>query len=214
MEDISGSDQDCENVGLHISLTCIQHRYMSNLSSCNPDACDLTLDPNTANTKLILSEENRKATLVEDPQPYPHHPERFEHYEQALCRESLTGRCYWEAEWSGWVDIAVTYKGISRKGRSDDCDYGLNDKSWTVSCVKGRYTLWYDKVSIDIRVPFSKSNRTGVYVDMSAGTLSYYSISDAHTLTHIHTFNTTFTEPLYVGIGFFYNNCSVCLYQI
>ncbi|KAL1281559.1 hypothetical protein QQF64_000362 [Cirrhinus molitorella] len=45
-------------------------------------ACDLTLDPNTANTKLILSDGNRKATLVEDPQPYPDHPERFEHYEQ------------------------------------------------------------------------------------------------------------------------------------
>ncbi len=115
MEDISGSDQDCENVGFHTSLTCIQQRYMSNLSSCNPDACDLTLDPNTANTKLILSEEKRKATLVEDPQPYSHHPERFEHYEQALCRESLTGRCYWEAEWSGWVDIAVTRGGKSTK---------------------------------------------------------------------------------------------------
>ncbi|XP_073697818.1 protein NLRC3-like [Garra rufa] len=177
-------------------------------------ACDLTLDPNTANTKLILSEDNRKATLVEDPQPYPDHPERFEHYEQVLCGESLTGRCYWEAEWSGYVDIAVTYKGISRKGRSDDCDYGLNNKSWTVSCVKGRYTHWYDKVSVDILVPFSKSTRVGVYVDVSAGALSFYSVSDTHTLTHLHTFNTTFTEPLYAGIGVFYNNCSVCLCQI
>ncbi|XP_043112421.1 NACHT, LRR and PYD domains-containing protein 12-like isoform X2 [Puntigrus tetrazona] len=177
-------------------------------------ACDLTLDPNTANTKLILSEENRKATLVENPQPYPDHPERFEHYEQVLCRESLTGRCYWEAEWSGWVDIAVTYKGISRKGRSDDCDYGLNDKSWTVSCVKGRYTLWYDKISVDIFLPLSKSTRIGVYLDWSAGSLSFFSVSDTHTLTHLHTFNTTFTEPLYAGIGVFYNNCSVYLCQI
>ncbi|MGL5902995.1 MAG: SPRY domain-containing protein, partial [Cetobacterium sp.] len=41
------------------------------------------------------------------------------------------------------------------------------------------------------------SNRVGVYVDVSAGTLSFYSVSD--TLTHLHTFNTTFTEPLYAG---------------
>ncbi|XP_059410937.1 protein NLRC3-like [Carassius carassius] len=177
-------------------------------------ACDLTLDSNTANTKLILSENNRKATLVEDHQSYPGHAERFEHYEQVLCVESLTGRCYWEAEWSGWVDIAVTYKGISRKGRSDDCDYGLNDKSWSLSCIKGRYTVWYDKISIDIPVPLPQSNRVGVYLDVSAGILSFYSVSDTHTLTHLHTFNTTFTEPLYAGIGVFYNNCSVCLCQI
>ncbi|CAM4457440.1 hypothetical protein PO909_016435 [Leuciscus waleckii] len=177
-------------------------------------ACDLTLDPNTANAKLILSDDKRKATLVEEPQPYPDHPERFENYEQVLSRESLTGRCYWEAEWSGWVDIAVTYKGISRKGRSDDCDYGLNKKSWSVSCIKGRFTVWYDKISIDIPVPLSGSTRVGVYVDVSAGTLSFYSVSDTHTLTHLHTFNTTFTEPLYAGIGVFYSNCSVYLCQI
>jgi len=41
------------------------------------DACDLTLDPNTANTHLILSEENSKITYVEECQPYPDHPERF-----------------------------------------------------------------------------------------------------------------------------------------
>ncbi|KAK7165611.1 hypothetical protein R3I93_005622 [Phoxinus phoxinus] len=177
-------------------------------------ACDLTLDPNTANAKLMLSDENRKASLVEEPQPYPYHPERFENYEQVLSRESLTGRYYWEAEWSGWVDIAVTYKGISRKGRSDDCDYGLNKKSWTLSCIKDRFTVWYDKISIDITVPSPQSNRVGVYLDWPAGTLSFYSISDTHTLTHLHTFNTTFTEPLYAGIGVFYSNCSVYLCQM
>ncbi|XP_077053637.1 protein NLRC3-like [Siphateles boraxobius] len=177
-------------------------------------ACDLTLDPNTANAKLILSDDNRKATLVEEPQPYPDHPERFENYEQVLSRESLTGRCYWEAEWSGWVDIAVTYKGISRKGRSDDCDYGLNGKSWSLTCIKGRFTVWYDKISIDMPVSLTGSTRVGVYVDVLAGTLSFYSVSDTHTLTHLHTFNTTFTEPLYAGIGVFYSNSSVYLCQI
>ncbi|XP_073697705.1 NLR family CARD domain-containing protein 3-like [Garra rufa] len=177
-------------------------------------ACDLTLDPNTANAKIILSEENRKATLVEEPQLCPDHPERFELYEQVLCQERLTGRCYWEAEWSGWVDIAVAYKAISRKGKSDDCDYGLNDKSWTLSCVKGRYTVWYDKISIEVPVPLPQSSRVGVYVDWSAGSLSFYSVSDTHTLTHLHTFNTTFTQPLYAGFAVFYSNSSVRLCQI
>ncbi|XP_067296657.1 NLR family CARD domain-containing protein 3-like [Pseudorasbora parva] len=192
------------NHGEHFRITPGLQKY----------ACVLTLDPNTAYTKLILSDENRKATLVEELQPYPDHPERFELYEQVLSRESLTGRCYWEAEWSGYVDIAMTYKGLSRKGRGDDCDYGLNKKSWTLSCVKGRFTLWYDKVSIDIPVPLSKSTRVGVFLDWPAGTLSYYSICDKHTLTHLHTFNNTFTEPLYAGIGVFYSNCSVYLCQV
>ncbi|KTG02171.1 hypothetical protein cypCar_00034320, partial [Cyprinus carpio] len=79
--------------------------------------CDLTMDPDTANTKLILSEENRKVTYVDEDQPYPDHPERFNKRPHVLCRERLSGRCYWEAEWSGQADISVTYKGICRKGK-------------------------------------------------------------------------------------------------
>ncbi|XDV25742.1 hypothetical protein PO909_029608, partial [Leuciscus waleckii] len=88
-------------------------------------ACDLTLDPNTAHTRLILSEENRKVTHVKDYQSYPDHSERFDTWSQVLCSESLSGRCYWEAEWSGHkAVISVTYKRISRKGVSEDCVFG------------------------------------------------------------------------------------------
>ncbi|KAJ8361795.1 hypothetical protein AAFF_G00420440, partial [Aldrovandia affinis] len=48
-------------------------------------------------------------------QLYPDHPERFDSRAQVLCREGLSGRSYWEAEWRGaGVDIAVSYKEISR----------------------------------------------------------------------------------------------------
>ncbi|KAF4114004.1 hypothetical protein G5714_004227 [Onychostoma macrolepis] len=82
-------------------------------------ACFLTLDPNTANTQLILSEENRKVTRVEGKQSYPDHPDRFDAYAQVLCRDKVCGRCYWEIEWSGgdYAFISVSYKTISRKGR-------------------------------------------------------------------------------------------------
>ncbi|KAL0202326.1 hypothetical protein M9458_000344, partial [Cirrhinus mrigala] len=89
-------------------------------------ACDLTLDPNTAHTQLILSEENKKITYAKDPQMYPDHPDRFELYEQVLSRESLTGRCYWEVEWSGSGHVAVAYKENNRKG-GNDCRFGLNE---------------------------------------------------------------------------------------
>uniref|UniRef100_A0A671S4N3 NACHT, LRR and PYD domains-containing protein 12-like n=1 Tax=Sinocyclocheilus anshuiensis TaxID=1608454 RepID=A0A671S4N3_9TELE len=164
--------------------------------------CDLTMDPDTANTKLILSEENRKVTFVDEDQPYPDHPERFNKRPHVLCRERLSGRCYWESEWSGQADISVTYKGICRKGKGAECVFGFNDISWCLICSDEPFALWSDYRHIDTRVTSGSCRKVGVYVDVSAGTLSFYSISDTHTLTHIYTFNTTFTETLYVGFGF------------
>ncbi|XP_042576949.1 stonustoxin subunit beta-like, partial [Cyprinus carpio] len=175
------------------------------------DACDLTLDPNTANTRLILSEGNKKMTCVKDHQPYPDHPERFDSLEQVLCRESLTGQCFWEVELRGWGHVAVTYKGINRKKRSD-CRFGYNEKSWNLYCCDTIYSVWHNNDKTNIPHP-SSSDRVGVYLDWSAGSLSFYSVSDTHTLTHLHTINTTFTEPLYAGFRL-YPDSSVSLCQI
>ncbi|XDV42412.1 hypothetical protein PO909_011081 [Leuciscus waleckii] len=175
-------------------------------------ACDLTLDPNTAHARLTIFEGNKKTTCVKEEHPYPDHPERFDHHEQVLCEERLTGRCYWEAEWSGWSHVAVSYKGINKKEGSDS-RFGLNEKSWNLYCCDTIYCAWHNNNNTNIPPSSPLSNRVGVYVDVLAGTLSFYSVSDAHTLTHLHTFNTTFTEPLYAGFGL-YNNSSVSLCQI
>ncbi|XP_029548451.1 NLR family CARD domain-containing protein 3-like [Salmo trutta] len=167
--------------------------------------CDLTLDPNTVNRLLSLSEENRKVTCRREEQPYPDHPERFEDCEQVLCREGLTGRCYWEAEWSGrGAYIGVTYKGISRRGGVNDCCLGYNDKSWSLDCSDNSYTVWHNNNPTTIDVPSSSSHRVGVYLDWSAGTLSFYRAS-SDTLTHLITFTSTFTEPLYPGFRLWYD---------
>ncbi|XP_042567596.1 NACHT, LRR and PYD domains-containing protein 12-like [Cyprinus carpio] len=177
-------------------------------------ACDLTLDLNTANTHLALSERNRKVTGVKEEQPYPDHPERFDKCRQVLCRESLSGCCYWEVEWSGLgLNISVTYKGISRKGDGDDCWLGFNEKSWRLDCIDNRFTARHNKMSTVIPAP-SSSHRVGVYLDWSAGVLSFYSVSDTNTLTHLHTFNSTFTEPLYAGFGvYFDSSVSLCEFK-
>ncbi|XP_037399466.1 NACHT, LRR and PYD domains-containing protein 3-like isoform X4 [Pygocentrus nattereri] len=165
-------------------------------------SCDVTLDPNTANTRLSLSEENRKVVFVEESQSYPDHPERFDYWSQVLCRESLTGRCYWEAEWSGRVYIAVTYKGIRRKGVSYDCEFGLNEKSWVLICSNNSFSVRHNEISTAVSAPSSQSNRVGVYLDCPAGSLSFYSVStETHRLTLLHTFSCSFTEPLYAGFG-------------
>uniref|UniRef100_A0A8C1YQJ1 Uncharacterized protein n=1 Tax=Cyprinus carpio TaxID=7962 RepID=A0A8C1YQJ1_CYPCA len=194
--------------GLHKCMSTHTHThtfsdvccYKCCLFLCS-DFCDLTLDPVTANKNLILSEDNRKVTYVEEYQAYPDHPERFERHPQVLSRESLSGRCYWEAEWSGQAEMSVAYKGISRKGKSRDCLLGFNNNSWCLSCINDTFCVWYNYYATDTDVPLSSLNRVAVYVDVSAGILSFYSVSDTHKLTHIHTFNNTFTEPLYAGFG-------------
>ncbi|XP_045571968.1 stonustoxin subunit beta-like [Salmo salar] len=172
--------------------------------------CDLTLDPNTVDRRLSLSEENRKVTWRREEQPYPDHPERFVGCRQVLCREGLTGRCYWEAEWSGReAVIGVTYKGISRRGEVNDCCLGCNDKSWSLTCSDNSYYACHDNNSTTIDVRSSSSHRVGVYLDWPAGTLSFYRAS-SDTLTHLITFTSTFTEPLYPGF-WVYNDSSVSL---
>ncbi|XP_048103994.1 stonustoxin subunit beta-like [Alosa alosa] len=177
------------------------------------DACELTLDPNTAHRNLSLSQTNRRVTFVREEQPYPDHPERFDCWYQVLCREGLSGRCYWEAEWSGGgAEIAVAYKSIKRKGKGNDCKVGVSDKSWSLICSGLSYSVRHKKKSIDKIAPSPRFSRVGVYLNWPAGTLSFYSVS-SDTLTHLYTFYSTFTEPLCPGF-YVWSDSPVSLCQI
>uniref|UniRef100_A0A8C4TF24 B30.2/SPRY domain-containing protein n=1 Tax=Erpetoichthys calabaricus TaxID=27687 RepID=A0A8C4TF24_ERPCA len=162
--------------------------------------CPLTLDINTAHRDLHLSEGNKKVTCEGTKAKYPDHPDRFDYWCQVLCRESLTGtRCYWEVEGSGlFIKIGVAYKGLSRKGDNDECRLGYNDKSWSLWSCDSQYSVCHNNKRTVISAPYSP--RIGVYLDWPAGSLSFYSVS--HTMTLLHRFNTSFTEPLYPGFGF------------
>ncbi|XP_042627779.1 tripartite motif-containing protein 16-like [Cyprinus carpio] len=167
-------------------------------------SCQLQMDPNTAHTKLKLSEKNRRASCSYKVQKYPDHPERFDGFHYILCREGLCGRCYWEVECSGDdCVIAVCYKGISRKGKSGDCRLGFNKKSWRLSCSQKNFCFLHDNNQVCI--PVVPSSRIGVYLDHRAGTLCFYRISK--TMTLLHRVQTTFTEPLYPAFGI--GDCSI-----
>uniref|UniRef100_A0A8C1AD18 Tripartite motif-containing protein 16 n=1 Tax=Cyprinus carpio carpio TaxID=630221 RepID=A0A8C1AD18_CYPCA len=157
----------------------------------------LTLNLNTVNNYLRLSENNRVITNTDTDQSYPDHPDRFDYYLQVLCRERVCGRCYWEIDWSGFgVCISVSYKSISRKRRSNECLFGYNDQCWSLYSSPSSYLFMHNKVETYLSVK-SISSRIGVFVDHGAGTLSFYSVSD--TMSLIHTVQTTFTQPLYPG---------------
>ncbi|XP_053176334.1 tripartite motif-containing protein 16-like [Scomber japonicus] len=157
---------------------------------------EITLDPNTVNTKLLLSEGNRKVEFTEQQQSYSSHTDRFTDYPQVLSRESLTGRCYWEVEWRGRgeVIVAVAYKNISRAGR--ESVFGYNDKSWSLWCDTNSYRFYFNNIKTPVSGP--DSSRVGVYLDHRAGILSFYSVSE--TMTLLHRVQTTFTQPLYAGL--------------
>ncbi|XP_044211841.1 tripartite motif-containing protein 16-like [Thunnus albacares] len=163
-------------------------------------SCEITLDPNTAYTYLLLSEGNRKATYMSQQQS-SRHPDRFTNWSQVLSRESLTGRCYWEVEWrGGGVRVAVAYKNISRAGNSNECGFGFNDKSWMLDCNTNSYKFWFNNIRTPVSGP--GSSRVGVYLDHRAGILSFYSVSE--TMTLLHRVQKTFTQPLYAGLRPYY----------
>uniref|UniRef100_A0A8C6UF82 Tripartite motif-containing protein 16-like n=1 Tax=Neogobius melanostomus TaxID=47308 RepID=A0A8C6UF82_9GOBI len=135
-------------------------------------SAEITLDPNTAHTLLKLTDGNRRATFMREDQRYPDHQDRFSLCYQVLSRESLTGRCYWEVEWSGSVvSLAVSHRDIQRKN----------------SNIFGS----------DVSGPIS--SRIGVYLDHGAGALSFYSVQN-QTMTLLHRVQTRFTQPLYAGV--------------
>uniref|UniRef100_A0A673C6G2 B30.2/SPRY domain-containing protein n=1 Tax=Sphaeramia orbicularis TaxID=375764 RepID=A0A673C6G2_9TELE len=183
---------------------------------CPSDFCELTLDPNTANERLKLSENNKKGEGVEEVQSYPDHQDRFEVCPQLMCSTGLTGRCYWEVQWSGNVEISVTYRGIRRKGDSLDCRFGENDQSWSLNCDAGGYRAWHKNectVLLQSSSSSSSSSSSGtvsVYVDCPAGSVSFYEVS-SDKLIHLHTFKTTLTEPLFGGFGLWSPGSTVCL---
>ncbi|XP_061571825.1 neoverrucotoxin subunit alpha-like [Cololabis saira] len=160
-------------------------------------SCELTIDTNTVNKNIKLSEDNRKMTWLKENQSYPDHPDRFDEWPQLLCRDPLTGCRYWEVEWQGRVAIAVSYRGIGKRGDEKDCVFGRNKQSWSLECFDdGRYSVIHNDREV---ASFSSvSNRVVVHVNYPAGTLSFYSVSSDR-LKHLHTFNNTFTEPLYPG---------------
>ncbi|XP_051985235.1 tripartite motif-containing protein 16-like protein isoform X2 [Xyrauchen texanus] len=158
-------------------------------------------DENTVHKNLCLSEGNRVIATTRSIQPYPDHPDRFDYHYQVLSKDSVCGRCYWEVERIGWVGISVSYKSISRKGRDQDCEFGCNGQSWSLFCSDISCTFWHNNINTKLPV-VPKSSKIGVYLDHSAGTLSFYNVSD--TMTLIHSVHTAFTQPLYPGFWFNY----------
>ncbi|XP_072296693.1 NLR family CARD domain-containing protein 3-like [Eucyclogobius newberryi] len=186
--------------------------------------CELTLDPNTAHRRLHLSEDKRTVELSESEQ-VPDHEDRFTDCPQVLASSGLRGRCYWEVQCWGNVDVAVSYRGIRRRGKSEKCEFGLNDQSWRMRIWGGKYYFMHNEkerpefMSSLRRYKLSplfppNTSRVGVFLDSEAGALSFYQVLSGGELSHLHTFSSSFTEPLFPGFRLRRLNSSVSLVKL
>ncbi|XP_023254887.1 NLR family CARD domain-containing protein 3-like [Seriola lalandi dorsalis] len=209
MELLSAVQKDVEH--LTISFDANAECFLK--SALKNYACKITLDPNTAHSLLSISGDSKTMTRMETAQPYPDSPERFTDWGQVLCKEGLSARCYWEVEWTGeWTGIGVAYKGILKKNNGKFRPvFGYNNQSWGLRYYQGKYTAWYNNEAT-VTVPYFNSKRVGVFLDWSAGTLSFYAVS-SNAMTHLHTFHAEFSEPLYPGFRLGFANTSLSLRQ-
>ncbi|KAM9354925.1 uncharacterized protein KZ484_013084 [Pholidichthys leucotaenia] len=180
---------------IHSSFTC----SLSRSSVPVVDGTEIEVDINTINQNLQLSNNKKKVTVVDEEQGYPYRSERFNPCTQLLCTSGLTGRCYWEVECIGDVNVAVAYKITGRKGCN--CQFGMDHLSWNLYCSEDCYHVTHENERVDLPRPSSSStvsHRVGVYVDCPAGVLSFYRVM-SNKLVHLYTFNTTFKKPLFPG---------------
>ncbi|XP_074534072.1 NLR family CARD domain-containing protein 3-like [Halichoeres trimaculatus] len=170
-------------------------------SSLRKYASPLTMDLRSAHSLLTFSEDKRTMTRTTTAQLYPDSPDRFTDWGQVICEEPLSSRCYWEVEWTGErTGVGAAYRGISRKAKGNESVLGYNDRSWSLRYCHGKFTAWHNRDDQGpIPVPYFPSKRVGVFLDWPGGTLSFYAVSCDHTMTHLHTFHASFSEPLYAG---------------
>lgn len=158
----------------------------------------VTLDPVTAHCFLRLLQNNSKVNNASPwQQSYPEHPERFEHWRQVLSEESFyMGRHYFEVEFKGEVIyIGVTYNSIDRKGTESNSTITGNDFSWTLKWNGKEFSAWHSDVETPLKT--EKFSRIGVYINYQRGTVGFYGVKD--TMTLLHRFEGTFSEPLYAA---------------
>ncbi|KAL7878904.1 hypothetical protein AOLI_G00098780 [Acnodon oligacanthus] len=172
----------------------------------------LTLDPDTAHPKLLLSAENRQVEYSEIQQAYPENDSRFTVFPQVLGSKALCqGRHYWEMEVSldeGRWKVGVSDGQIVRKGQKDSCRIGFYPNSWCLVCEKGKVEALHDKMTSAVCA--TGLQKVGILLDFEEGCLTFYSVAEEGTLTLLYSFQHTFSEPLYPALAVSKTQLSMC----
>ncbi|XP_054981470.1 E3 ubiquitin-protein ligase TRIM11 isoform X1 [Sorex araneus] len=150
---------------------------------------DVTLDADTANPELVLSEDGRSVRRGELRQALPDSPARFDPGPCVLGREQLSaGRHYWEVEVgerASWA-LGVCREDADRKERGE---LFAGNGFWVLAFLGG-CSGSSGRAFSPLRDP---PRRVGVFLDYEAGHLSFYSVTDGSLLY-------TFPETSFSGV--------------
>ncbi|XP_077327123.1 E3 ubiquitin-protein ligase TRIM39-like [Lithobates pipiens] len=168
------------------------------------EAADILMDVNTVHNYLHISDDRKTVYWSDIDQNHPETPERFQDYPQVLSSQSFSsGRHYWEVdvgESDRWR-VGMCYPSIDRSG--DWSFIGNNGKSWCLYREGDQYGVRYRHKPIPYLGNIC-SNRFRICLEYEAGRISFYDLGDP--IHPLHTFTTTFTEPLHVGL-YVYGGC-------
>ncbi|XP_018091063.1 E3 ubiquitin/ISG15 ligase TRIM25 isoform X2 [Xenopus laevis] len=168
----------------------------------------LTVNPNTAHKRVLLSERNTKLFVSDKVQDYQDHPERFTHCSQVLCSQGFSqGIHYWEVEIQGgnFSGFGVACRSIPRKG--GESRLGRNNVSWCLEYFNGKLQAWHDEKETSLTSP--NTNRIGVLLNYDEGFLSFFSVSKK--FSQIYRFRARFTEVVYPAFWVFSANAVLSL---
>ncbi|XP_063788583.1 E3 ubiquitin-protein ligase TRIM11-like [Pseudophryne corroboree] len=169
------------------------------------EKADILMDTKTASKCIIISGDRRSASGTDVYQQRPDGPERFVSRQVLSSCSFSSGRHYWEVDVSAaekWL-IGVAGHSIERKICGNESYIGYNGKSWSL-CFIDNLGVRYNNVHKKI-TPDSPVQTVRIYLDYEAGRLSFYQLCDP--IRHLHTFSTTFSEPLYAAFYVYKNSC-------
>uniref|UniRef100_A0A1A8MGI9 Tripartite motif containing 110 n=1 Tax=Nothobranchius pienaari TaxID=704102 RepID=A0A1A8MGI9_9TELE len=163
----------------------------------------LTLDTNSAHPLLSISDDLRSVRRVKSRLPCAAHPERFDHWPQVLAAQTFSsGTHYWELEAEGFWDVAVCYRSIGRKGKDGNA-FGNNKVSWSLTQQHDKkLSAWHNRRKTRLTHQMD-GNRVAVAVDYNSGTITFSEVGPSNNLIHLHTFSSSFTQPLCLGFGLY-----------
>ncbi|XP_063316289.1 E3 ubiquitin-protein ligase TRIM39-like [Pelmatolapia mariae] len=139
---------------------------------------DVTLDPDTAHPKLILSDDGKQVYHSDVWKNLPDNPERFSYCVCVLGEQSFSsGRFYFEVQVKGKTDwdLGVATESINRKGQ---ITLSPQDGFWTVILRNGNEYKACAGPSVPLCL-HPGPEKVGVFVDYEEGLVSFYDVGAA-----------------------------------